>query len=154
MLMLPMKNCKLHKNAITSLSKGNPAELPVHQRIRHARLTAGLSSTELAATVGVGNDVISRYENNHITMQGMDIELLKKIAVACNRDKHFCCDDYHIFKDNFADYILKHMKANALTNQALSELCGVSVQTVKQWKRRRCSPKYELWEKIFKDYKK
>ena len=144
-----MQGCRLNKNSHCVLN-GSPAELPIYKRIRFARLSAGLSAIELAEIVGVGNDVISRYENNQLTIQGMNIELLKNIALACNRGKHFCMSEYHIFKENSDIFLKEYMRGNRLTNLALAELLDVSTTTVKNWKRGKSCPSYKLWIKFFK----
>ena len=68
------------------LNNGNPAELPVHQRIRYARLTAGLSAVQLCEKLNIDASTMSRYETGQITLQGMDVELLKNIAVGCGKE--------------------------------------------------------------------
>jgi len=146
----PMQTCRLNKNAHSALNE-NPVKLPIYKRIRYARLLAGLSAIQLAEIVGVGNDVISRYENNHTTMQGMDVELLKNIALACEQDKHFCMDEYHIFKENSDVYLKKYMRENNLANATLAKKLDVSETTVKNWKRGKCCPSYELWKNFFKN---
>jgi transcriptional regulator with XRE-family HTH domain len=132
------------------LSESDISRLPVHQRIRYARLSAGLSAVELAEMTGTYKSALSRYEMGKTTLQGMDVELLGRIAVACNRDKHFCMDEYHIFKADSDVYLREYMERNGLTNSGLAELLGVSETTVKNWKRGKACPSYELWTKFFK----
>lgn len=148
-IMLPMNGCKIYKASIEVTNEQKPERLPINKRIRYARLNAGFSAKQLAEKLGVGNDVISRYENNHTTLQGMDVDLLQRIAILCGMDKHFCMHKYHIFKSNSTVYINEYMTRNNLTNFAMAELMGISVTTVKQWKKGRCCPSYEVWVRWF-----
>jgi DNA-binding transcriptional regulator YiaG len=38
------------------------------------------------------------------------------------------------------------MQENNLTNQALAEMLDVSVTTVKNWKKKKSCPSYQLWQ--------
>ena len=148
-LNLSVQSCKLHKESISilaNLSKDNPADFPIYQRIRYARLTAGISATELFKKLNIDRSTMSKYENNLITIQGMDVKLLKDIAIACGQDKHFCMDDYHIFKDNSDTCLKIFMQENNLTNQAFAEMLNVSVTTIKNWKKKKSCPSYQLWQ--------
>lgn len=147
---LSMQSCKLNKECLSLLAKNSVEGLPAHQRIRYARLTAGLSAVQLCEKLNITKSMMVRYENGLITMQGMDVELLKNIGLVCGRDKHFCMDSYHIFKDNSDVYLRKYMQDYNLTDLALVEKLGVTEKTVKNWKK--SCPSYELWRTELEEF--
>jgi len=87
-LNLSLQSCKLHKNSLSLLNGSDNIEtLPVHQRILYARLTAGLSAVELSRILGITTSKMSRLELGQA--KRIDVDLLKKIAIACGQDENF-----------------------------------------------------------------
>jgi DNA-binding Xre family transcriptional regulator len=84
---LSVQTCRLNKDCLSLLGKGNLKGLPIHERIRYARLTAGLSAVELAGKLGISKNKMSRYEKGQA--KRMDRELLERIAIVCGRNKSF-----------------------------------------------------------------
>lgn len=133
-----------------SHSLDNPAQLSVNERIRYARLFSRLKSREVAERAGIAITTYCRYERGEITDEGMDYHILERIAEVCGFPKDFCLDEYQKFRPRSAEIIRKYMLDNSITNAELSQLTGVSLTSVKQWKSGKCSPSHKLWENLFK----
>lgn len=76
------------KSSVTSLKTGSPrssdgADLRLGERIRLARLTAGLSQGELGAAIGVSSQQIQKYENG---ANRISASRLMRLASAVNID--------------------------------------------------------------------
>ena len=116
----------------------------VSDKLRYARLSAGIHQEELAAKLGIDKCTILRYENGHISEENMCIEWLMQIALVCGQDKYFCCSPYHIFLLGDAGSQIKHYrKQQGLTQRQLAAKLNVNVTTVQGWEwNRNKPPKY------------
>jgi len=121
----------------------------VADKIRYARLSAGIHQDILAEKIGIDRITLLRYENGHITEENMEIEWLIKIALACGMDKHFCCSPYHIFIiEDAGKQIKQYRKEMELTQRELAIKLGVNVTTVKRWEQKRNKPPMYVWELV------
>ena len=92
----------------------------VADKLRYARLSAGLQQDELAERVGIDRHTLLRYENGQRSEESMDAAWLVKIALECGRDKYFCCNPYHIFiLEDYGTQIKQYRKKLGLRNFVL-----------------------------------
>lgn len=123
----------------------------VADKLRYARLSAGIHQDTLADEIGIDRITLLRYENGYITEENMEIEWLIKIAEICGMDKYFCCSPYHIFIINDASKQIKqYRKALGLTQKKFAALVGVSVTTAKRWEYKKNKPPKSVWELVTK----
>lgn len=127
-----------------------PALTAVSDRIKYARLSARLKSREVAQRAGIAITTYCRYERGEVKEEHLDSHILVRIAKACGFPEKFCLDEYQSFRYNSAEAVRSYMERNNIGNAELARELGVSLTTVKQWKRGRCSPSHGLWESYFK----
>ena len=122
----------------------------VADKLRYARLTAGIHQDALAREVGIDRITLLRYENGpRIAEENMETEWLVKIALACGRDKYFCCSPYHIFIIEDAGRQIKQYRHEmGLTQKQLAVKLGVAVTTVKRWEQKKNKPPLYVWELV------
>ena len=121
----------------------------VADKLRYARLTAGLCQDELAVKLGIDRVTILRYENGQVAEENMQIEWLVQIAVVCGMDKHFCCCPYHVFLlEDAGKQIKQYRKRMGFTQKKLAVELGVSVTTIKRWERNENKPPRLMWELV------
>ena len=121
----------------------------VADKLRYARLTAGLHQDTLAAELGIDKATILRYENGQVAEENMETEWLIKIALVCGMDKYFCCSPYHIFIiEDAGKQIKQYRKSIGLTQKKLAAKLGVSETTVKRWEQKRNKPPKYVWELV------
>ena len=121
----------------------------VADKLRYARLMAGLHQDALADTVGINRSTLLRYENGQVKEENMIIEWLMKIALACGRDEYFCCSSYHVFIVQGAGAQVKnYRKSLRLTQRQLATLLGVNVTTVRGWELEKSKPPTYVWELV------
>ena len=121
----------------------------VADKLRYARLSAGLHQDALANMVGMSRSALLRYENGQVAEEYMEIGWLMDIALACGVDKHFCCNPYHMFILQDAGAQVKQYRlAVGLTQKRLAERLGVNVSTVKGWEWGKNKPPLRVWELV------
>jgi len=121
----------------------------VADKLRYARLTAGIHQDALAREVGIDRITLLRYENGRIAEENMEVEWLIKIAIACGIDKYFCCSTYHIFIIEGADKQIKQYRQEmGLTQKQLAAKLGVAITTVKRWEQKKNKPPKCVWELV------
>jgi len=121
----------------------------VADKLQYARLTAGLLQRELAEKIGMDRTTLISYENGQIIEEHMDVQRLMEIALACGRDKYFCCSPYHVFLiEEPGSQIKAYRKAHGLTQKNLAEILGVWETTVKRWEWQKNKPPVYVWELI------
>lgn len=118
-------------------------------KLRLARLSAGLLQRELAEKVGIDRSTLLNYENGQIPEERMEVSWLVKIALECGRDKYFCCNPYHIFLlENPAAQIKAYRKRFDLTQKAFAKKLGIWDTTVKRWEQGKNKPPVYVWELV------
>jgi DNA-binding XRE family transcriptional regulator len=121
----------------------------VADKLRYAKLTAGIHQDTLAAHVGIDRATLLRYENGQVSEENMEIEWLIKIALICGMDKYFCCSSYHMFILNDpSQQIKQYRKINKLTQKQLAAILGVALNTVKRWEQKKNKPPIHVWELV------
>ncbi len=121
----------------------------VADKLKYARLAAGLKQDELADMVGIDRITLIRYENGQIEERHMQTEWLVKIALACGLDKYACCSPYHVFiAEDAGGQIRRYRKARGLTVKALATELGVSGTTIKRWEQNKNKPPVSVWELV------
>ena len=119
----------------------------VADKLRYARLSAGLHQDTLAAKIGIDRATLLRYENGQVSEENMQVELLISIASICGQVKYFCCNPYHIFlAEDAGKQIKQYRKLIRLTQKQLADRYGVAVSTVKRWERNENKPPIAVWE--------
>ena len=137
------------KRLTTALKLCTGELVTVADKLRFARLSAGLHQNELAKLVGIERSTILRYENGQIPEVRMETSFLVKIALACGMDKYFCCNPYHIFiMDDYGTQIKKYRKSLGLTQKQFAEKLGVWVTTLKRWEYEKNKPPVYIWELV------
>ena len=121
----------------------------VADKIQYARLTAGLLQREIAEKIGMDRTTLTAYENGKIVEEHMDVKRLMEIALACGRDKYFCCSPYQIFlTEEPGAQIKAYRKSHGLTQKRFAEILGVWETTVKRWEWQKNKPPVYIWELI------
>ncbi len=125
----------------------------IGKRMILLRLSKNLTAKVVAEKIGICTSTISRYENNQITPEHTDLELLKKYALCCEADKYYLFDEYLIFR-NFKDNILnEYIIQKNITKTQLSKELSVSKTLVLSWfNKENRSPSREMWQTAFKDF--
>lgn len=121
----------------------------VSDKLLYARLSAGLLQEELADKVGIHHNTLLHYENGHIIEEHMEVKWLIDIALACDREKYFCCNPYHVFLVEAPGAQIKaYRKAHGLTQKGFAAILGVWATTVKRWEYEKNKPPVYVWELI------
>lgn len=117
------------------------------------RLSKNLTAKDVSEKIGTCTSTISRYENNQITPEHTDLDLLKKYALCSGADEYYLFDDYLIFR-NFKDNILnEYIIEKNITKTQLSKELSVSKTLVLSWfNKENRSPSHELWQTAFKNF--
>ncbi|ETJ21063.1 hypothetical protein Q604_UNBC18358G0009 [human gut metagenome] len=113
------------------------------QRLKKARVTAGISQRQLAEATHLCRDTINDYETGYL--DSISKESLTKLLTVL--DKNILCDDYCIFILNQADNINKLL--NTYTFKKLSELLEVHTTTIGHWLHNKFQISRKQYEKIF-----
>ncbi len=93
-----LSNAK-NKNISQYIADKAGIEESIGNRMTALRLSKNLLAKDIAGKIGFCTSTISRYENNQITSEHADLELLKKYALCCGADKYFLFDGYLIFRE-------------------------------------------------------
>ena len=126
-------------NTALDLCTGSPQS--VADKLKFARLSAGLHQDVLADIIGIDRATLLRYENGQVEEENMQVEWLMQIASICGTDKYYCCSPYHIFLLNDAGKQIKQYRKNIkLTQKKLAAKLGVDETTVKRWEQNKCKP--------------
>ena len=112
------------------------------QRLKKARIMAGLSQRELAETTHLSRATINDYEVGNLDNISKDT-LLKLINVL---DEDILCDHYCRFILNQADNLKTLL--NTYTLKKLSEILSVNITTVKRW----FSSEYQISRKQYEKF--
>ncbi len=121
----------------------------VSDKLRYARLSAGIHQDTLADKIGIDRSTLLRYENGQVSEENMEIEWLMQIATVCGMDKYFCLSPYHIFIAEDAGKQIKQYRKNlGLTQKKLAAKLGVAETTVKRWEKNRNKPPKYIWELV------
>jgi len=129
------------------LCTGSPET--VADKLRYARLTAGIRQADLAAGIGIDRATLLRYENGQVAEENIQVDVLIRIASICGKDKYFCCNPYHIFLgEDAGKQIKQYRKRTGLTQKQLAALCSVALTTVKRWEQNENKPPVYVWELV------
>lgn len=97
------------------------------ERLKKARILAGLSQIELAEAASLSRATINDYEVSNLDNISRDT-LLKLINVL---DKDILCDDYCRFILNQTNNMKTFL--NTYNSQKLYEILGVHITTIERW---------------------
>ena len=141
------------ENAVHYISEKAGVEESIGNRMTALRLSKNLLAKDIAGKIGFCTSTISRYENDQITSEHTDLELLKKYALCCGADKYFLFDGYLIFRE-FKNCILnEYITERNITKTRLSQELSVSKPLVLSWfSKQNRSPSHELWQTAFKEF--
>ncbi len=146
----PFYRCKYPHDTRFAL-EFDEATASIAEKVRFARITAGLEQEELAKMIEVDRTTLLRLENGQVTDEHTKTSTLIKIAVACGREATFCCDEYHSFMaDGYGARIRKLRKENGWTQRIMSSRMGVALTTVKRWEQEKSRPSREHFEQLMK----
>lgn len=106
----------------------------------------GLSIAEVCRRTGLSYDNYIKYEREQVKEQYMSLETLRKLSDVLEID---LMSEYHKFKQNSMQIVREYMDKHKLSICKFAEICGVSANTVKQWRNGTCSPSHSIWEKHF-----
>ena len=121
----------------------------VADKLRYARLSAGMPQEEPAAWLGIDRTTLTRYEAGIMAEENMQAEVLVNAAILCGRKKYFCCNPYHIFVYKDAGkQVMRYRKNLGLTQVQLADRLGVTQTTVKRWERNVSKPPVSIWELV------
>ena len=126
------------------------SELPVHEKLKVARMASGLTSAGLVQKADIELSTYSRYENGDFCEDTVDLEIFKRLAVALELDEYAFFDEFMLFRDNSAEIVREFMKEKDFTIKKTAEVCGVSETSVKNWRNGKCSPRREVWGRVLK----
>ena len=122
-------------------------------KIRNMRLECNITATELSNKTGVNSTTISRYENDQFSIDKIDIDILSRLSIACDKDENYLLTPFLMFKKYHKQILEQYLIDNNISKKQLSQLCGVSYTLVKTWfNKEKRSPSYELWQTTFEDY--
>lgn len=116
------------------------------QRLKKARILAGLSQIELAEAASLSRATINDYETGYLDSISKDT-LLKLINVL---DKEILCDDYCIFILNQTDNL--NILLNKYTLKEISKNLEVHITTVERWYNEQYQISRRQYEKFIKLY--
>lgn len=117
------------------------------------RLSKNLTAKDVSEKIGVCTSTISRYENNQITSEHIDLELLKKYALCCEANEYCLFDEYLIFRSFKNNILNEYIIENNITKTQLAKELSVSKTLVLSWfNKENRSPSRELWQTAFKDF--
>lgn len=125
----------------------------IGKRMISLRLSKNLLAKDVARKIGICTSTISRYENNQISSEHIDLDLLKKYALCCGTDEYYLFNEYLIFR-NFKNKILnEYINEKNITKTMLSKELSVSKTLVLSWfNKENRSPSRELWQTAFKSF--
>lgn len=104
----------------------------IGEKAKYARLTAGLSLNELASKTGLNRVTLQKLENGR--QDDANTDTLVKIALACGREKTFCCDDYHSFVvESSGNAIQEFRQSNKISQKKLAEMLDIHPHVLYQW---------------------
>jgi transcriptional regulator with XRE-family HTH domain len=126
------------------------SELLVHEKLKVARAASGLTSVALVQKAEVDLSTYSRYENGDFCEDTVNLEIFKRLAVALKLDEYTLFDEFMLFRDNSRKIVQDYMEDKGFTIKKMAEVCGVSETSVKNWRKGKCSPRREVWERVFK----
>lgn len=122
-------------------------------KIRNMRLECNITATELSNKTGVNSTTISRYENDQFSIDKIDIDILSRLSIACDKDENYLLTPFLMFRKYHKQILEQYLIDNNISKKQLSQLCGVSYTLVKTWfNKEKRSPSYELWQTMFEDY--
>lgn len=150
---LGLLNNVKNENAAHYITEKAGVEESIGNRMTALRLSKNLLAKDIAEKIGFCTSTISRYENDQITSEHTDLELLKKYALCCGADKYFLFDGYLIFRE-FKNCILnEYITERNITKTRLSQELSVSKPLVLSWfSKQNRSPSHELWQTAFKEF--
>lgn len=125
-------------------------DLPLDEKIKTARILAGLTAAEIAERAGINVSTYSNYETGNFNIEMVDVSVIKRIAVSCGLNEYALCDEFQQFRDNSAANVLRVMDEQGFTIKGMAELYEVSETSVKAWRKGKCVPRREIWERVFK----
>jgi transcriptional regulator with XRE-family HTH domain len=125
-------------------------ELLTHEKLKVARAASGLTSAELVQKADIELSTYSRYENGDFCENTVDLEVFKRLAVALGLDEYAFFDEFMLFRDKSMEIVRDYMEDKGFTIKKMAKVCGVSETSVKNWRSGKCSPRREVWERVFK----
>jgi transcriptional regulator with XRE-family HTH domain len=126
------------------------SELLVHEKLKVARAASGLTSAGLVQKAEVDLSTYSRYENGDFCEDTVDLEVFKRLAIVLELDEYALFDEFMLFRDKSKEIVQDYMVEKGFTIKKMAEVCGVSETSVKNWRQGKCSPRREVWERVFK----
>lgn len=114
------------------------------EKIRKARINAGLTEKQLGYKIGSTGGIIVLYESNY---KKPSINTLKKISSSLSVDLvQIVGDDDN--NANICSMIKKYRKIAGLTQEELAKLSGISCLTVRKYERGYREPKISTLKKF------
>lgn len=145
--------CKKPKDVLFLYGYQHGDDTPIKDKLRYARLMAGLKQSELAERVGIDRVTLTRLENGDVTEENMKTDLLLKIAATCGFERTFCCNGYHKFlADDAGKKIKAYRKKRRLTQAELAVRFHVNKKTVASWEYNLHKPPIEILRIMFPEY--
>ncbi len=150
---LSLLNNVKNENAAHYITEKAGVEESIGNRMTALRLSKNLLAKDISEKIECCTSTISRYENDQITSEHTDLELLKKYALCCGADKYFLFDEYLIFRE-FKNCILnEYLAERNITKTCLSQELSVSKPLVLSWfNKENRSPSHGLWQTAFKEF--
>jgi transcriptional regulator with XRE-family HTH domain len=149
----PIVKCKNVEDSILINVKARYisfSELPVHEKLKVARAVSGLTSAGLVQKAEVDLSTYSRYENGDFCVDTVDLEVFKRLAIIFGLDEYALFDEFMLFRDKSKEIVQDFMEEKGFSIEKMAEVCGVSETSVKNWRKGKCSPGREVWERVFK----
>jgi transcriptional regulator with XRE-family HTH domain len=149
----PIVKCKNVENSVLINVKARNVpftELPTHEKLKVARAASGLTSAGLVQKADIELSTYSRFENGDFCGDTVDLEVFKRLAVALKLDEYAFFNEFMLFRVHSREIVRDYMEEKGFTIKKMAEVCGVSETSVKNWRSGKCSPRREIWEKVFK----
>jgi transcriptional regulator with XRE-family HTH domain len=149
----PIVKCKNVEDSVLINVKARSilfSELLVHEKLKVARAASGLTSAGLVQKADIELSTYSRYENGDFCEDTVDSEVFKRLAIALKLDEYAFFDEFMLFRVHSREIVRDYMEEKGYTIKKMAEVYGVSETSVKNWRKGKCSPRREVWERVFK----
>lgn len=118
----------------------------IGEKIRELRKSKGLKLKDLAKSLNISEQALSQYERN---IRNINLEMLKKIAIALDVSMFALIDNYTVNRDmNIGERIKELRKSKNLTQKQLGEKIGVTATTITKYENNQLSINTDTLSKI------